>query len=82
MQVISTSETERTITYQTYMRETIAIAHQERERIPSRFNYLACRLSDQEHRNWTTKSHMILNYLFGQITFLRQSTKSTFYSST
>ena len=61
----------------------IVIVQQQRERMPSPFNDLACRPSDQEYRDWTTKSHMMLpNYLFGQITLLRQSRKSIFDSST
>ena len=82
LQIISTSETERTIIYQTYMRETIVIVMQKQERMSSPFNDLACRPSDQEYRDWTTKNHMMLpNSLLDQITFLRQSRKSTFYSS-
>ena len=69
--------------YQTYMRETIAIVQQQRERMPSPFNDLACRPSDQEYRDWTTKRQMMLpNYSLDQITLLRHSRKSTFYSST
>ena len=83
LQVISTSETEQKIIYQTYMRETVVIVQQERERMPSPFNDLAHRPSDQEYRNWTTQSHMMLpNYLLDQITLLRQSRKSIFDSST
>ena len=33
---------------------------QEREKKPSSFNDLACRPSDQEYRDWTTKSHTML----------------------
>ena len=83
LQVISTSETERTIIYQTYMRETIVIVQQQRERIPSPINHLACRPSDQEYRDRTTQRHLMLpNYLLDQITLLRQSRKSFFDSST
>ena len=52
-------------------------------KIPSPINDLACRPSDQEYRDWSTKSHtMISNYLLDQITLLRQSRKLTFYSPT
>ena len=82
LQIISSSEIEQTIIYQTYLRETIAIVQQDREIMPSPFNNLACRPSDQEYRGWTTKSHKMLpNYLIDQINLLRQSRKSTFYSS-
>ena len=65
------------------MRETIVTVQQEREIMPSPFNNLACRPSDQEYRDWTTKSHMMLpNYLLDQITPLRQSRKNIFYSTT
>ena len=65
------------------MRETVVIVQQERERMPSPFNDLARRPSDQEYRDWTTQSHMMLpNYLLDQITLLRQSRKSIFDSST
>ena len=61
------------------MRETIVIVQQEREIMPSPFNDLACRPSDQEYRDWTTKSHMMLpNYLLDQIITLRQSRKKKF----
>ena len=77
LQIISTSETERTILYQTYMRETVVIVQQGWERMPSPFNDLAHRPSDQEYCDWTTQSHMMLpNYLLNQITLLRQSRKS------
>ena len=65
------------------MRETVVIVEQERERMPSPFNDLARRPSDQEYRDWTTQSHMMLpNYLLDQITLLCQSGKSIFDSST
>ena len=65
------------------MRETIVIVQQQRERMPSQFNDLACRPSDQEYRDWTTQSHMMLTkYLLDQITLLRHSRRSFFDSST
>ena len=65
------------------MRKTVVIVQQERERMPSLFKDLARRPSDQEYRDWTTQSHMMLpNYLLDQITLLRQSRKSFLYSST
>ena len=83
LKIISTSETEQTIIYQTYMRETVVIVQQQRERMPSPFNDLACRPSDEEYHDWTTKSHMMLPiYLLDQINLLLQSRKTIFDSST
>ena len=68
------------------MREMVVIVQQEqngRECHLYPFNDLARRPSDQEYRDWTTQSHMILpNYLLDQITLLRWSRKSFFDSST
>ena len=53
------------------MRETVVIVQQERERMISPFNDLARRPSDQEYRDWSTQSHMMLpNYFLDQITLL------------
>ena len=55
------------------------VLQQELERMPSPFNDLACRPSDQEYRDWTIKNHMMLpNYSLDQITLLRQSRKFFF----
>ena len=50
LQIISISDRERTIIYQTYTRESIAVIHQQKERVsPSTaypFNDLALRKND------------------------------------
>ena len=72
----SVSDRERTIIYQTYASELIAVIHQQKERVSpstsSPFNDLA----PGKNEEWTTKSHiMLLNYLLDHINLLRQNRK-------
>ena len=77
LQIISMSDEERTTIYQTYMRETVAIIQQTRERNPSPFNDLAPRTNDHEYQTWTTKNHIMApNYILDQIGFLSPGPKA------
>ena len=60
LQIISVSDRERTIIYQTNTRESIAVIHQQKERVSpstaSPFNDLAPRKNDEnQNEEWTTK---------------------------
>ena len=79
LQIISISDYERTIIYQTYTRESVAIVQQERERLASSpFNDLA---ANQQRQEWSTKSHIMLpNYVRDHI--LRQERKRMHESPT
>ena len=78
LQIISVSDRERTIIYQTYTRESIAVIHQQKERVSpstaSPFNDLAPRKNDgKQNEEWTTKSHIKLpNYLLDHIDLFRK----------
>ena len=88
LQIISVSDRERTIIYQTYTRESIAVIHQQKERVSpstaSPFNDLAPRKNDEnQNKEWTTKSHIMLpNYLLDHIDLLRQNRKRMYESCT
>ena len=88
LQIISVSDRERTIIYQTYTRESIAVIHQQKERVsPSTaipFNDLAPRKNDEnQNEEWTIKSHIMLpNYLLDHIDLLRQNPKRMYESCT
>ena len=88
LQIISVSDRERTIIYQTYTRESIAVIHQQKERVSpstaSPFNDLAPRKNDEnQNEEWTTKSHIMLpNYLLDHIDLLRQNRKRMYESCT
>ena len=88
LQIISVSDQERTIIYQTYTRESIAVIHQQKERVSpstaSPFNDLAPRKNDEnQNEEWTTKSHIMLpNYLLDHIDLLRQNRKRMYESCT
>ena len=81
LQIISVSDRERTIINQTYTRESIAVIHQQKERVSpstaSPFNDLAPRKNDEnQNEEWTTKSHIMLpNYLLDHNDLLRQNRK-------
>ena len=60
LQIISVSDQERTIIYQTYTRESIAVIHHQKERVSlssaSPFNDLAPRKNDEnQNEEWTKK---------------------------
>ena len=88
LQIIAVSDRERTFIYQTYTRESIAVIHQQKERVPpstaSPFNDLAPRKNDgNQNEEWTTKSHIVLpNYLLDHIDLLRQNQKRMYESCT
>ena len=88
LQIISVSDRERTIIYQTYTRESIAVIHQQKERVSpstaSPFNDLAPRKNDEnQNEEWNTKSHIMLpNYLLDHIDLLRQNRKRMYESCT
>ena len=81
LQIISISDYERTIIYQTYTRESVAIVQQHRERLASSpFNELA---ANQQWQEWSTKSHIMLpNYVLDHIDRLRQERKRMYESPT
>ena len=81
LQIISISDYERTIIYQTYTRESVAIVQQQRERLASSpFNDLA---ANQQWQEWSTKSHTMLpNYVLDHIDLLRQERKRMYESPT
>ena len=88
LQIISVSDRERTIIHQTHTRESVAVIHQQKERVSpstaSPFNDLAPRKND-DNRNaeWTTKKHILLpNYLLDHIDLLRQNRKRKYESCT
>ena len=72
LQIISISTHERTNFYQTYLRESVAIVQQQRERLASSpFNVLA---ANQHWQEWSTKSHIMLpHYVFDTSTFFARS---------
>ena len=85
LQVISMSDRERIIIYQTYTRESIAVIHQQKERVSpstsSPFNDLAP--DGNQNEEWTAKSHIMLpNYLLDHINLLRQNRKRIYESCT
>ena len=88
LQIITVSDRERTIIYQTYTRESIAVIHQQKERVSpstaSPFNELSPRKNDgNQNEEWTTKSHIMLsNYLLDHIDLLRQNRKRMYESCT
>ena len=88
LQIISVSDRERAIIYQTYTRESIAVIHQQKEGVSpstaSPFNDLAPQKNDEnQNEEWTTKSHiMIPNYLLDHIDLLRQNRKRMYESCT
>ena len=81
LQIISVSDRERILIYQTFTRESIAVIHQQKERVypstASPFNDLATRKNDgNQNAEWTTKSHILLsNYLLDHIDILRKNRK-------
>ena len=79
LQIIFISDYERTIIYQTYTRESVAIVQQQRERLASSpFNDLA---ANQQWQEWSTKSHIMLpNYMLDHIELLRQELKRMYES--
>ena len=79
LQIISISDYERTIIYQTYSRESVAIVQQQRERLASSpFNDLA---ANQQGQEWSRKSHIMLpNYVLDHIDLLRQERKRMYES--
>ena len=88
LQIISVSDRERTTIYQTYTRESIAVIHQQKERVSlstaSPFNDLAHRKNDgNQNEEWTTKSHIMLpNYFLDHIDLIRQNRKRMYESCT
>ena len=76
LQILSMSDRDRTIIYPTNTRESIAVIHQQKERVsPSRaspFNDLAPRKNGRiKNENRTTKNHILLpNYLLDRIGLL------------
>ena len=81
LQIISISDYERKIIYQTYTRESVAIVQQQRERLASSpFNDLT---ANQQWQEWSTKSHIMLpNYVLDHIDLLRQERKRMYKSPT
>ena len=75
------SDRERTIIYQTFTRESIAVIHQQKERFSpstaSPFNDLAHRKNNgNQNAERTTKSHLLLpSYLLDHIDLFRQNRK-------
>ena len=71
LQIISISDYERTIIYQTNTRESVAIVQQQRERLASSpFNDLA---ANQQWQKWSSKSYIMLpNNVLDHIDLLRQ----------
>ena len=86
--IISVSDRERTIIYQTCTRELITVIHQQKERVSpsttSPFNDLASRKNDgNQNAKWTTKSHILLpNYPLDHIDLIRQNRKRIYESYT
>ena len=86
LQIISVSDRERTIIYQTCTRKSIAVIHQPKERVSlstaSPFNDLAPRKNDEnQNEERTTKSHIMLsNYVLDHIDLLRQNRKQMYES--
>ena len=80
-QIVSISDRGRTFIYQTYTKESIAVIHQQKERVSlftaSPFNYLVPQNNDgNQNAEWTTKSHILLpSYLIDHIDLLRQNRK-------
>ena len=81
LQIISISDYERTIIYQTYTRESVAIVQQQRERLASSpFDVLA---ANQQSQEWSTKSQLMLpNYVLNHIDLLRQELKRIYENPT
>ena len=81
LQINSISDYERTIIYQIYTRESVAIVQQQRERLASSpFNDLA---ANQQWQEWSTKSHIMLpNYVLDHIGHFRQERKRMYESPT
>ena len=81
LQIISISNYQRTIIYQTYTRESVVIEQQQRERLASSpFNVLA---ANQQWQEWSTKSRIMLpNYVLNHIELLGQERKRMYESPT
>ena len=81
LQIISISDYERIIIYQTYTREPVAIGQQQRERLaPTPFNDLA---ASQQWQEWPMKIHIMLpNYVLDHIDLLRQEPKGMYENPT
>ena len=81
LQIISISDYERTIIYQSHTRESVTIVQQQRERLESSpFNDLA---ANQQWQEWSTKSHIMLhNFVLDHIDLLRQERKRMYESPT
>ena len=88
LQITFVSDRESAFFYQTYTRESIALIHQQKERVSpsaaSPFNDLAHRKNDgNQNAEWTTKNHILLtNYLLDHIDLLRQNGKIIYVSCT
>ena len=88
LQRISMSDREKISIYQTYMRKSIAVIHQQKERVfpprASPFKDFAPRKNDgNQSEDWTRKSHILLpNYLLDHINLIRQNRKRIYESCT
>ena len=81
LQIISISDYERTVIYQFYTRELVAVVQQQKERLASSpFNFLA---ANQQWQEWSTKSHIMLpNYVLDHSELLCQERKRMYESPT